>query len=197
MDIVKNGYNQIAKSYLDNRDQLKSAKYIQLFLKHLPKKSMILDLGCGAGVPVDDMLQKAGHDILGLDISEVQIDLARLNCKYGSYECRDLKSLSEGEFSVAGIVCLYTLFHISRMLHGQMLTKMASFLPKNGLLLITMGDREYEGNHSMYGVKMWSSQFGPKKNSKMILESDFEILLDEIDLSGGERHQYILARKNH
>ena len=43
-----------------------------------PKPSeRILDLGCGAGVPVDDILIKAGHEVIGIDNAVKQIELAR------------------------------------------------------------------------------------------------------------------------
>jgi 16S rRNA G527 N7-methylase RsmG len=57
-------YDPIVKEYLATRDRLKSGKYVQQLLKYLPKKSTILDLGCGAGVPVDDILIKAGNFVL-------------------------------------------------------------------------------------------------------------------------------------
>lgn len=193
--LVKEGYDKIARAYLASRDRLKSSKYIYQLIKYLPKHSTILDLGCGAGVPVDDILIKAGHDVLGIDISIEQIKLARTNCPTGSYIAYDIANLTTGEYDVDAVVCFYTLFHLPRNEHKKLLAVIHSFIKKDGMLLITMGDREFEGNHNMYDVKMWSSQFGTSKNHKIIAEAGFEILLDEIDNSGGERHQIILARK--
>jgi hypothetical protein len=58
-----------------------------------------------------------------------------------------------------------------------------------------MGDREFEGEHKLYGQPMWSSQWGTAKNRKMVEEGGFHILLEEMETSGGERHQIILAEK--
>ncbi len=193
--LITDGYNKIAQVYLANRDRLKSAKHIHQLLKYLPKNSNILDLGCGAGVPIDDILIKSGNDVIGLDISRVQIDLARKNCPRGEYLVADITTLKKRDYLVNAVVCFYTLFHLPRNEHKKMLTTMNSFLQKDGMLLVTMGDREFEGEHKMYETPMWSSQYGTAKNRQLVNEAGFEIVTDEIDNSGGERHQIILARK--
>ena len=190
-----NSYDEIAGVYLANRNKLKSGKYVQQLLKYLPKNSRVLDLGCGAGVPVDDLLLKAGHRVIGMDISSEQIELAKNNCCEGEYLVGDIQDLRESEYRVDGVVSFYSIFHVPRTKQSELLKKVASFLPKGGMLLITMGDREFEGEHMLYGEKMWSSQYGTVKNHKIVESAGFKIIIDEMDNSGGERHQIILAQK--
>lgn len=47
----------------------------------LTSGSRILDVGCGTGVPVSDMLTKAGFDVVGCDISPKMIKLAQVRVK--------------------------------------------------------------------------------------------------------------------
>ena len=195
MNIVKDGYDKIAKVYLANRDRLKSGKYVQQLLKYLPKKSIILDLGCGAGIPVDDILIKAGHSVVGIDISLEQIKLARQSCRAGDFLVGDIRDLKLDEYRVQAIVSFYTIFHVPRDEQLKLLKILSSYLSAGGMLLVTMGDREFEGEHTMYGEPMWSSQYGTVKNRKLLESAGFSILLDEIDTSGGERHQVIIAFK--
>ncbi len=194
-EIVARGYNQMALTYLAARGRLKSGKYVQKLLQYLPKQSTILDLGCGAGVPVDDILLKAGHEVVGIDISSEQVKLARQNCPQGQYMVGDIRDLAVGEYQVRAVVSFYTIFHIPRNEQGNILKTVASFLPKGGMLLLTMGDREFEGMHQLHGTPMWSSQYGTMKNKAMIEAAGFTIMLDEMDMGGGERHQVILAQK--
>lgn len=194
-NMIKLSYDKIAKAYLANRTKLKSAKYVQQLLKYLPKKSLILDLGCGAGVPIDDILLKAGHGVIGLDISSEQIKSAKKFCRGGEYLTRDILDLQEREYQVQAVISFYTLFHIPKNEHLKMLKIIASFLPPKGMLLITMGDREFEGEHVMHGSPMWSSQYGTAKNASLVEAAGFKILLNEIDTSGGERHQVIMGSK--
>lgn len=193
--MIKDGYDKVASTYLVNRDRLKSGKYVQQLLKLLPKKSTILDLGCGAGIPVDDMLIKAGHFVTGIDISSEQIKLARKNCRGGDYVVGDILRLKENEYQVKAVVSFYTLFHFSRSDHLRLIRIFASYLSTDGILLITMGDREFEGPHTLHGVAMWSSQYGTVKNLELVKSAGFKILSNEIDTSGGERHLVIMAQK--
>lgn len=195
MDIVREGYDKAARTYLANRDRLKSGKYVRQLLKYLPKNSTILDLGCGAGVGVDDILLKAEHHVIGIDISSEQIKLARKMCPRGEFGVGDIQDLQVGEYQVNAVVSFYTIFHVPREKQGELLKKAASFLPRGGMLLITMGDREFEGEHILYGESMWSSQWGTAKNKELVEQAGFLILQDKIETSGGERHQVILAEK--
>lgn len=193
--IIKAGYDAMAEMYNQHRGNLKSGKYLQQLLKYLPKNSSILDLGCGGGVGVDDILLKAGHSVIGLDISREQIKLARKQCPAGEYLVRDILDLKTGEYSVQAIVSLYAVFHLPRERQAAWLKTIASYLPKGGMLLVTMGDREFEGEHILHGQRMWSSQYGTVKNTQMVEGAGLGIILNEIDVSGGERHQVILAEK--
>lgn len=195
LSLVRDGYDKIAATYLASRDKLKSGKYIQQLLKYLPKNSTILDLGCGAGVPVDDVLLKAGHRVIGIDNSSEQIKLARKLCRGAEFVVSDIASLKNEEYEVQAVVSFYTLFHVNRTKHLELLKIIASYLPKGGMLLLTMGDREFEGEHVMYGAPMWSSQYGTRRNREIVEQAGFGVISDEIDVSGGERHQVILAEK--
>lgn len=194
-DLIKKGYNQIAHSYQNERGMLKSGKYLQKFLQLLKPQSYILDLGCGSGDPVDIELIKRGHLVIGLDISSVQVQLARKNCSTGSFTVKDIQTLQPKELKVDAVVSFYTFFHIPRGSHLQLLQTVNSFLPVGGLFLLTMGDTDFEGYHDLYGAKMWSSQYGPQKNAQLLQEAGFGILMDTIDTSGAEKHQILLAQK--
>jgi len=196
VDLIKAGYNQAAPAYNRDRGFLKSGKYVRRLLQLLPATAQILDLGCGSGLPIDRELLNQNHLVTGLDISETQIAAAKKNCPRGEFLVKDISQLKPGEYAVDAVISFYTIFHLPRTKHQRLLKTIASFLPKNGLLLITMGDRDFEGMHNFYGVNMWSSHYGPVKNSRLVKAAGFSILTDEIDNSGREKHQIILAKKS-
>lgn len=194
-EIVKNGYNAMAQKYVDGRSFLKSGKNVQKLLKLLPKNAEILDIGCGAGVGVDDLLLKAGHRVIGIDNSIEMIKMARKNCQAGEYLLGDMVQMYKGEYLVDAVVSFYAIFHIPRARHSEMINKWASYLKKDGLMLITMGDRAFEGMHNLHGEKMWSSQWGSEKNLQIVRAAGLEILEQVVDTSGAERHLVVMARK--
>jgi cyclopropane fatty-acyl-phospholipid synthase-like methyltransferase len=195
-DFVKQQYNKLAENYLVGRDTYKNDKYLGKLNALLTPDSKILDIGCGAGVPVDKYFLDRGHKVIGLDISEKQIELARENLPDGEFKVEDMSELVEKEYSVDAVVSFYAIFHTPRETHGEILKKISSFLKINGLLLITMGSSEWEGKEdNFFGGEMSWSHYGKEKNRQLVKEAGFEVLLDEIDNSGGEKHQIIIARK--
>lgn len=194
--IVKEGYNKSAERYSSTRAQFKSNKYLDKLVKLLKSGATILDLGCGSGKPIDSYLVSRGFKITGIDISEKQIELARRNIPQATFEVKDMSELKEGEYTVDAAVSFYAIFHTPRERHHELFNKINSFLPKGGLILVTMGAGEWEGTEeNFHGVKMWWSHYGSEKNRQMIEDSGFKILLDEIDDDGQERHQVVLAEK--
>jgi len=194
-DKVKAGYNKAARAYSKGRDQFKNDKYLDRLDSLLKPNSVILDVGCGSGKPVTEFFVNHGHQVTGIDISKEQIKLAKENVPQGLFEVRDMSLLKPGEYAVDAIVSFYTIFHIPREQHLGLLKKLHTFLNDDGVLLITMGATDWEGNEEFFGVQMHWSHYGKDKNSQMVREAGFELLVDEIDDSGGEEHQVIMARK--
>lgn len=196
-DDVRQGYNKVADEYLKQRDQFTNNKYLDKLAELLPKSATVLDVGCGAGVPIDSYLINKGYKVIGIDISEKQIELAKKNNPQGEYKVQDMSKLNGGEYEVDAVVSFYAIFHTKRETHLDLLKKINSFLPKNGYLLITMGSSDWEGKEDdFYGGTMEWSHYNADKNRELVKRSGFEIIFDEIDTSGEEKHLVILAKKN-
>ena len=194
-DLVKKGYNKVAGRYLLQRDQFKNNKYLDHLISLLKPGALILDIGCGAGVPVDKYLFDKGFKITGMDISEKQIELAKKNLPNCSFEVKDMSEVGEGEYHVDAVVSFYAIFHIPREMHLDLFKKINAFLPRGGYLLVTMGSSDWEGSEDFHGTEMWWSHYGAEKNEEIIKQAGFKIIQNEIDDSGGEKHQVILAEK--
>src|SRR3989344_6830641 len=193
--IVKEGYDKAAENYLIQRGLFENFAYLDKLVTLLPKGSEILDIGCGAGVPLDKYLIEKGYILRGVDISEKQIELAKKNVPQASYDVKDMSELKDGEYHVDAVVSFYAIFHTQKETHREMLKKFNSFLRPGGLLLVTMGASEWEGEETFHGVPMYWSHYGTEENKKIIQEAGFQLIFDGLDESGGEKHQVILAQK--
>jgi cyclopropane fatty-acyl-phospholipid synthase-like methyltransferase len=194
-DLVKKGYNQAAEDYSSKRNQFENTKYLEKLNSLLAPSSKILDIGCGPGLPVDKYFVEHGHSVKGIDISEKMIELAKKNVAEAEYEIEDMSTLKKREYKVDAVISFYAIFHISREKHTHLLQRINTFLPKGGLLLITMGSTDWEGHEPFHGVEMHWSHYDAKKNSQLVQKAGFELLIDVIDHAGNERHQVILGRK--
>ncbi len=193
IEMVRVSYNGIADTYVGQRDRFASLPFLGLFARYLPARGTVLDVGCGGGLPVDAFLSEQGLRVHGLDLSDRMIALARENVPDASFEVGNMLDLTDGQFSVDGVVSFYAIFHTPRTHHQDLLKRFASFLPAGGALLITMGAAEWEGTEDFHGEQMIWSHYGAERNARFVDSAGFEIVHDEIDRSGGEEHQVILA----
>jgi SAM-dependent methyltransferase len=77
--LVAAGYDRIAEQYLQwSAGRCIRDRYLARLMDLIPAGGHVLDLGCGAGIPVARELSRKA-DVVGLDISTRQIELARLN----------------------------------------------------------------------------------------------------------------------
>lgn len=193
--IVKNGYDQCVKNYLDQRDLFKNQKYLENLIQRLKPKSKILDIGCGAGIPIDKFLIENGFNITGIDISSEQIKLAKQNLHKGNFFVKDMSEIDFPKNYFDAIISFYAIFHIKREEHQKLFDKLFSILKPNGYLLVTMGSEEWEGIEDFHGSKMFWSHYGVDKNLEIIRNSGLKIISHEIDTSGGEKHLFIFVQK--
>src|SRR5690242_12506740 len=77
--IVAAGYDVIARRYMEWSDLDPSParlRYLARLLELVPLGTDVLELGCGAGIPVTQALA-AWRQVTGVDISAAQVALAR------------------------------------------------------------------------------------------------------------------------
>lgn len=176
---IRDAYNEIAERYANRRDQTSTIPYLEKLQERLSGPSNILDLGCGAGLPIDLWLAQQGHRVTGVDISEKMLDLARRNVPEANFRIGDLTDLAPGEFSVDAVVCVFAMIHIDRSRHREFLSRVHSFLPENGSVLITTGRDNWEGTEEFLGADMVWSHFDRATNRSLIESVGFEILVED------------------
>jgi ubiquinone/menaquinone biosynthesis C-methylase UbiE len=79
--IVADGYDVMAERYRawsDDRPSATRLAMLDLALAAIPAGAKVVDLGCGAGVPMTAALAK-DHPVTGYDLSATQLRMARAN----------------------------------------------------------------------------------------------------------------------
>lgn len=193
---VKEGYNKAARNYNSNfRNQFDNSRQLHWLAERLPEGSTILDLGCGAGEPVDSYLVSHSLRVIGVDISEAQIELAKQHVPDATYIVQDMSQLKPAQFQVDAVVSFYAIFHTARERHLQLLQVMRSFLNVGGLLLVTMGAKDWEGSENNFcGAEMYWSHYGSEDNIELVKQAGFLIIKSEIDSTAGEEHLVVFAK---
>src|SRR3954468_5669938 len=94
-DIVEAGYDIIAGEHLDwigRIDGDPRLRFLEALTVRLPASAAVVDLGCGAGIPCPAALAER-YDVLGVDISTAQLELARRMVPRARFVKEDMTAL--------------------------------------------------------------------------------------------------------
>jgi len=192
--LVKKGYDKIAERYQADRRVFDHVKELEEFVSLLPKKARVLDVGCGAGVPVAKFLMDSGIEVLGIDFSENMLKLARENVPKATFIMKDLTKLDFANNSFDGLTAFYSIIHVPREKHFPLFKDFRRILKPNGIMLVCMGPDEWEATEQYYGTNMFWSQYSPEKSLQLVKDAGFQTIFDKILERGKEKHYWILAR---
>ena len=181
--IVEAGYDKVAAAYsrLEGENQWPRMRWLRKVLTKLKPEGSVLDLGCGSGDPADIKIAKL-HQVTGVDISNAQIGLARQNVPQGKFISEDLGSLDFPEGSFDAVVSFYTLEHLPRAQHGEILLRIHDWLRPEGLLLFSYekGNRNDE-TVEWLGAPMFFSVFNPATIRGLVKDAGFAIIESDVE----------------
>ena len=178
----------------DPRDRL-----IAALVAELPPAARVLDLGCGSGVPSTKVLADR-FAVVGVDISNAQIERARANVPRATFIAGDLTTIDFPDAAFEAVTAFYALDHVPREEHPGLFDRVARWLAPAGLFLATFGlNDEADWTGEWLGVSMYFSSFGPDTTRGLLSNAGFELLVDETveirEPEGPESFLWVLARK--
>lgn len=186
-ELVRAGYNIIAKDYLSWIQQRPTAHHIKLqqILSHLATTSKVLELGCGAGLPVTKVLTQHVASVIANDYSESQIALAKANAPLAEFVHGDMTQLEFAPGTFDAAVAFYSFFHVPREKHEALIKDIHGWLRKDGLLLFTYSSHAEEGIYPLFlGAKMFFSSFGTEQILEIVQSCGFTIVEQEVRAQG-------------
>ena len=182
--IVADGYDEIAGHYLawsaldPSPERMRSLRQL---LDLLPAGAEVLELGCGAGIPVTQALAERCR-VTGVDISAEQIALAERHVPDATFIRADMTALDFPAGSFDAVVAFYALIHVPRAEHAGLLGRIAAWLRPGGLLFATMGagDSPDGVEPDWLGAPMFFSHYDAEKNRDLVRQAGLEILSADV-----------------
>ncbi len=169
------------------------------FAQRLPGGARVLDLRCGPGVPSTKALAHR-FDVIGVDISEAQIGLARENVPEATFIHGDFAEIEFPEASLDGVAAFYSISHVPREEHALLFERIARWLVPGGLFLATLGATDsphWVGE--WLGVPMFFSSHDAATNRALLRGAGLELMIDEIvemrEPEGPVTFLWVIARK--
>jgi trans-aconitate methyltransferase len=157
------------------------------------KNGNALDVGCGAGGRMVQVLNDHGYDVMGLDTSSEMIRLARQNHPQDEFHIADIGTWhSDQKFEF--ILAWDSLFHLPLPMQKAVLTKLCNLLNKGGVLIYTFGDAIGEHEDQWHQDTFYYSSIGIDENLKTLAANGLCCKHLERD-QWPEKHVYIIAEK--
>jgi SAM-dependent methyltransferase len=200
--LVAAGYDAIAERYLawsGLRPSPVRKRYLALADALIPSGADVLELGCGAGLPMTATLAR-GRRLTGVDISAVQIDLARTNVPSATFIQADLTALGLEPATFDAVVAFYALTHVPRSQHAGLFRRIATWLRPGGLFIASLGveDTPDEIEADWLGVDMFFSHFSARVNRRLVAEAGLVVEQAEVATEPEDRHDarflWVVAR---
>lgn len=114
----------------------------------LPEGARVLDLGCGTGLPTALQLAKAGCEVVGVDLSDRMVAVARENVPAGSFHRADIADLRPGGPLDLGrfdaVAAFFSLLMLPRAEIPLALRTIHHLLVPGGLLALSMVEADVD-----------------------------------------------------
>jgi SAM-dependent methyltransferase len=182
-EIVARGYDAIALRYAEWAGGVDSPtlEWLRDLDARLADGANVLELGCGRGVPGTRELARR-HRVTGVDISAVQIELARHHVPEASFVHADGVDLEVAPGSLDAVVALYFFGHVPVHEQRDLLHRITGWLKDGGLLLATFGAGEpgEDVDGDWLGAPMFFASLGADSYPPLLREAGLDVLREEV-----------------
>lgn len=138
-------YNAMAHEYAKKLNDYAPRPEQEKFVALLPKNATILDAGCGPGRDCEYFV-KQGLKVVGVDLSDKLLDIAKQRVFQASFVKQDLRSLDFTPSSFDGIWACASLLHLHRAEVPQVLENFFHLLKPGGILFVMVKEGSGEAD---------------------------------------------------
>jgi SAM-dependent methyltransferase len=202
-DLVRRGYDAISHAYRSDDGQAASssaedvsryAGWIGELSSLLPDAAIVVDLGCGAGLPASRGLTDRGFRVLGVDFSAVQLGRARDLVPAASLVQADMTALHLQPASVDAVVSFYALIHVPLDDQRVLFPRIRSWLRQGGYLMAITGADRWTGTDDYLGAPMFWDHTDTATYLQWLTAARLEPVWHRYVPEGDSGHSLILAR---
>jgi len=155
--------------------------------------SRALDVGCGSGGRFVLAMQDAGYSVVGVDISEKMIELAKAaHPEYSFFHADICTWQTDEKFDL--ITAWDSIFHLPLNMQEPVIKKLCNMLNVNGLLMYTFGDAVGEHTDTWHDEEFYYSSIGIDGNISLLMSCGLTPVHLELD-QYPQKHVCVMAVK--
>jgi len=188
-------YKKHARAWTELRGQFLSEKaWLDHFLSLLPEHSTILDLGCASAKPIAAYLIAQGHSVVGVDSSEVMIEMAQENFPEQRWIQADMRQMNLGQ-KFQGILAWDSFFHLAQEDQRQMFEQFSIFAEQSTVLMFTSGPNHGEAIGNLFGEALYHASLAAEEYTQLLNDHGFQVIKMVAEDAECAGHTVWLAQK--
>jgi SAM-dependent methyltransferase len=176
-------YNLAAKKYHELfHNEINEKAYdrnlLDSFAGRFSRGALICDAGCGPSAQIGRYLADKGLEVVGIDISDRCLEMARTFNPLLSFQREDIRKLSFGREAFDGVVAYYSIIHTPKRFIGRIFREFYRVLKPDGHLLVAVKAGSDEGYaDELLGIKteIYFSLFHEKEIEDYFRNADFVV----------------------
>lgn len=156
---TRRAYNLAAKKYHELfHNEMNEKAYdrnlLDSFASRFVRGSLICDAGCGPSAHIGKCLADKGMKVIGVDISDRCIEMARVLNPNMQFKREDIMNLSFDHNVFDGLISYYSIIHTPKKFIGKIFQEFHRVLKPDGYLLVAVKAGADEGYvHEFLGIK--------------------------------------------
>ena len=132
-----NGYEPMAEEFLAGRSGVIGVTTVRAWAQTLPRGVAAIDLGCGAGIPLTEILVSEGLDVFGVDAAPSLVRAFRRNLPKAAVVCEAVEESDFFHRTFGAVLAWGLLFLLSAEEQRRLIRKISRILAPGGSLLFT------------------------------------------------------------
>jgi len=148
-----NGYEGIAAEFVSTRSTTIGVKRVRDWAKALPRGAAVVDLGCGPGFPITEVLVAEGLRVYGVDAAPSLVQAFQRNLPNIPIACEAVQDSKFFDRTFDGVLAWGLMFLLSPEDQRRLIQRIADILVPGGSLLFTSSAEIGFGNDVMTGLE--------------------------------------------
>lgn len=201
--IIEDGYDRIGPQYRPWSDEAMPddvrSEYLREVLSRLSEDADVLELGCGPGA--DAVHLAPGRRYTGVDLSSVQLEIARQHVADGTFLHGDFTAMDFPGESFDAVVSFLVFNHVPAAEQGRAFGKIRTWLRPDGFFCMSLGAGCHDDmvEDDWLGVPMFFASNGWKENERLLRLAGFHLERSELRIEpeddGDVTFHWVIARK--
>ena len=155
-----NGYEGVAAEFLARRGSGRSTgvgvKEVRKWARTLPRAAAVIDLGCGSGFPITEVLVAEGLNVFAMDAAPSFVQAFRRNLPNTPVVCEAVQDSAFFDRTFDGVLAWGLIFLLTPDDQRRLIQRIAGILAPGGRLLFTSCAEPLVWNDAMTGLESLS-----------------------------------------